>query len=528
LAFIDFKVRYVLVIECYKVLELEPGASLALVKDAYRNLAKVWHPDLFQDLAQKQQAEEKIKQINSAYEHLKKNYQPNSSDASVSQHSTTSSSPSFTKSRTNPSDLLAQAIDQMTNRRYQEALENLNLAIKLNPDFIEAFDQRAIVNHQLGLEDAEIHDLVRADRLRQKQERERQKAEAAAKAKAAQDRATSGWVNIRQNKQQRPNPNQQDSKPVDSKPVDSKPSDVMDIKEIHLTSLECLETWQSLQQLKQDNGIGLFSITRNCKTLFLADKNHQIELWNLKTGSCFGSLTGHQNQITAIAVSADDQMLVSADQSGQVNIWHLPTASQLKTLECGSGITAITITPQREIIISRADGHLSYWQFGSKQPGLEIVAHGAGICQLAIAPTEQLLSTTALDNSIQLSKIPTLKSIQTIKLQFTTPYLIHQPHYGWITGNVMGEIEQWSYSGQRQQAIHTYSHELRGMALHPDGQRLAFILGKQIGIFDLKQNQLTANLKLHQEPISQLCFSGDGSKLFSIDVGGVVQVWQVA
>lgn len=32
---------------CYRVLELEPGASIEAVKDAWRDLIKVWHPDRF-------------------------------------------------------------------------------------------------------------------------------------------------------------------------------------------------------------------------------------------------------------------------------------------------------------------------------------------------------------------------------------------------------------------------------------------------------------------------------------------------
>jgi len=32
---------------CYEILGLQPGASLEQVKQAYRDLAMVWHPDRF-------------------------------------------------------------------------------------------------------------------------------------------------------------------------------------------------------------------------------------------------------------------------------------------------------------------------------------------------------------------------------------------------------------------------------------------------------------------------------------------------
>ena len=55
-------------LEALAVLELEAGASTAQIKQAYRTLAKVWHPDRFPNDVQLQaQALEKLKRINNAY-----------------------------------------------------------------------------------------------------------------------------------------------------------------------------------------------------------------------------------------------------------------------------------------------------------------------------------------------------------------------------------------------------------------------------------------------------------------------------
>ncbi len=60
----------------YQVLEIEAGASQADIRQAYKDLAKVWHPDRFcSDAALQQKAQEKLKRINAAYEFLK-SYQP--------------------------------------------------------------------------------------------------------------------------------------------------------------------------------------------------------------------------------------------------------------------------------------------------------------------------------------------------------------------------------------------------------------------------------------------------------------------
>ncbi len=57
--------------ECYNVLGLSPGASAAETRAAHRDLAKVWHPDRFlHDLRLQQKAQEKLKEINEAYDRV--------------------------------------------------------------------------------------------------------------------------------------------------------------------------------------------------------------------------------------------------------------------------------------------------------------------------------------------------------------------------------------------------------------------------------------------------------------------------
>ena len=58
--------------KCYELLGLSPGASPEELKVAYRDLAKVWHPDRFlHDPRLQEKAQEKLKEINEAYDQLR-------------------------------------------------------------------------------------------------------------------------------------------------------------------------------------------------------------------------------------------------------------------------------------------------------------------------------------------------------------------------------------------------------------------------------------------------------------------------
>lgn len=58
-----------------RALDLKPGASFEEIKNAYRELAKVWHPDRFgNDAKLRDRANAKLGEINGAYERLKEHF----------------------------------------------------------------------------------------------------------------------------------------------------------------------------------------------------------------------------------------------------------------------------------------------------------------------------------------------------------------------------------------------------------------------------------------------------------------------
>ena len=63
--------------QCYRALDLEPGATPAEVKAAWRELVKVWHPDRFpNDTRLKAKGAAKLRDINRAYEILEAHLKP--------------------------------------------------------------------------------------------------------------------------------------------------------------------------------------------------------------------------------------------------------------------------------------------------------------------------------------------------------------------------------------------------------------------------------------------------------------------
>ena len=150
----------------YTVLGVSPNASDQEVKRAYRELARKYHPDNYVDNPLADLAEEKMKEINEAYEAIQKQrsggggYQQQSSGGYHQQQqysSSSSNNPTFARVRSminlgdlNAAERLLQEVPQRSGEWYflmgsiayrrgwlDEAMQNYNLAVQMEPGNME-------------------------------------------------------------------------------------------------------------------------------------------------------------------------------------------------------------------------------------------------------------------------------------------------------------------------------------------------------------------------------------------------------
>lgn len=146
----------------YEVLGIKPGATQDEIKSAYRKLIKQYHPDKFVDNPLKDLAEEKMMQINEAYDTLTKNggttTTNNSSYNNTSSYSSSSNGSyefqeirRLIQSRNFP--LAETRLNSITNRNaewhylfgavmlnkgwYESALEHMTTAVNMDPNNFE-------------------------------------------------------------------------------------------------------------------------------------------------------------------------------------------------------------------------------------------------------------------------------------------------------------------------------------------------------------------------------------------------------
>lgn len=68
--------------------------------------------------------------------------------------------------------------------------------------------------------------------------------------------------------------------------------------------------------------------TKPPKFVATASRDRTIRLWNVETGSCISTLTGHDNWIRALVFHPDGKYLISASDDKSIKIWDLEQAGR--------------------------------------------------------------------------------------------------------------------------------------------------------------------------------------------------------
>jgi WD40 repeat protein len=133
----------------------------------------------------------------------------------------------------------------------------------------------------------------------------------------------------------------------------------------------------------------------------------EIVLWRLPSGEPAGTLSGHDGNVTCLAITPDGSLLASAGREGTVRLWRLPSGEPAGVFDIHESpvqwgmdhadeVRHLAVTSDSRFLISGSrNGRLRAWRLPSGEPVDVPEGLAAGITALAVAPSGYVAAASA-------------------------------------------------------------------------------------------------------------------------------------
>ena len=416
----------------YRVLGLAPGATWEQIKQAYRRLAKQWHPDrVGKDPERQREAVARLQAINAAYEYFKSQARP-----VVEATPPSPTVPRVAVDRADPRAYYDWGRAALERGDAEAAIAFFSAALHLQPDYLEVYQARAFVYEQRGFTHRAAADFRRVAELQAQ----------ATTPPSPPPRAAQGW------------------RQEHTLQVGSAVTAVAFHPQQPLVGIGfrdgTVAVWnwagRPLHQVREHQGAVQAVLWQGQQWLSLG-QDGTVKRWRLSGSPALATLTGHQGRVLSGVLSHDGTRLAIGGSDRTVQLWHLaPWQRQEVVRGYGAEVIALTAAPTASLFASgglephirirdfrtgklkrslRSNGGvlcLAYsangqflaaggcnaiaqrWSLVGSDPPQQLLGHGLPITAIAFSPDNHYLVTGSADRTIRLWSVDSGEPLATL------------------------------------------------------------------------------------------------------------------
>ena len=269
-----------------------------------------------------------------------------------------------------------------------------------------------------------------------------------------------------------------------------------------------------------DGRLMLSSVREDSSESMMGSKHKKLMLWEIATNRILATLTGHEDMVDAMTLSADNRYALSGSRDNTVRLWDLRREKALAVFTGHQkAVEALAFSPAGRYVLSGSrDNTMKLWDVDA-QKEVNSFAHDAPVTFVRFTPDGRFALSGDDNGAIRYWDIQSGREVKALKSHVSNAQSVASSSDGryLLSGSAEGRLRLWDAStGQLLKTIDAHHGPIAAVGFTPDHQH-AFSAGwdRTLKVWELRDGKLYRTFSGHAGEISQACVSPDGLYILS-------------
>ncbi|MBD1909457.1 NB-ARC domain-containing protein [Leptolyngbya sp. FACHB-8] len=244
------------------------------------------------------------------------------------------------------------------------------------------------------------------------------------------------------------------------------------------------------------------------RAIAISTRDQTIKLWNIQTGECYQTLSGHTGDVRMLRFSASGRYLASTSLDLSIRLWDLESGQCIHFLQGhGHGVSETAFSPDEQYLTSSSfDRTLKLWDIATGQCLRTFHGHQKHLMACAFSPDGQLIASGGGDHAVKLWDAKTGQCVKTVQgYANAVTRIALTPPLGYMDTRA-----------SHNHSVPRYGKHPILASAHED---------KTVKLWDVSTGHIVKTLPPQADLIWGLTFSPDASLLVTANTDHTIKLW---